>query len=110
MLGEIKYAIGKVLGLTDCSACRLTHTLKGERDAWKQCKARFSVPVEQRHLDELDNVPGLRDAVSRYGSPCVLGLKDASIELLMDSQELDATRGDVSEFERVLKTKLKPNQ
>jgi hypothetical protein len=61
LLGEISYALKKLVKKSKCAACDITHgwSLK-EKSEWTECKRRLGCEVVQLHTNELD------DDVSRY--------------------------------------------
>lgn len=38
VLGELKYAVGKLFGIAHCSLCDITHTAKGEKPGFASCR------------------------------------------------------------------------
>lgn len=58
----------KLLGLSSCPLCAITHGVATERRAWKTCRAALGLPVRTWHSDDL---PHALRAVLVGGLPAV---------------------------------------
>ncbi len=100
LLGELRYALGKLLGRGSCSLCALTHTSLGkERPAWQRCASLLRVPVRQLHRDELE------PALARFVQgrlPSVVAELDEGFAEVLDPAALAACAGRVGVFQERL--------
>ena len=96
VLGELRYAVGKLTGRAHCGLCDVTHRGVSPRNDWRELAGRFSVPITLLHLNE--RTEEIRQA-TEGGTPCVLGEIGGHLVALMGPADLDACRGDVGVFE-----------
>jgi hypothetical protein len=52
LVGELRYALGRVLGTTHCALCDITHGGLRPRREWSALCAGLDVPIEVMHLNE----------------------------------------------------------
>jgi hypothetical protein len=104
LLGELRYAYGKVRGTAHCSLCDITHGTVRRKPEWDAMVARLGLPVRLVHLDEMD--ADVADAVAVSGSPVVLARLDGLVEPVLTAAELDGLTGSVPAFEQALRTAL----
>jgi len=93
ILGELAYVSGKILGLTSCSLCDLSHGLIFEKKSVKSWRCGASFSVRFLHLNEIDAVTS--DKVQGR-TPCVVVRRDDRITLLIGKDELAEMSGDES--------------
>lgn len=91
--GELAYWIGAhVTGTRHCALCEITHGTFREKARWRELAQELPVPFAAVHLDERD--PRVRE-VTEGQAPCVVARRtDGSIEVVLDSEQLEAFRGD----------------
>ena len=70
LLGEIKYIVKKVAGLTKCELCDITHTWKGKKKGFDQMFAKENIEIELLHDDEINE--SQRNAIVGERLPVVL--------------------------------------
>jgi hypothetical protein len=95
IVGELKYIVGHVLGTVHCALCDITHSPIRRKREWDALVAELEIPVDLRHLNELDDRE--RAAVGD-SAPVVLVDRDGTLEPLLDAAALDALDGSVSAF------------
>ena len=95
LVGEVRYIVGHLLGTTSCALCDITHSPIRRKREWDAMVADLGVPVDLRHLNELDE----REAAAVGDSaPIVLAERDGMLVPLLDAAQLDALDGSVSAF------------
>jgi hypothetical protein len=100
ILGELGYAVAKLLRRRHCALCDLTHQgIRPKRDFQVMC-ARLPVPVDLVHLNERS--AEVR-AASESRTPCVLAGVAGELVLLLGPRDLEACGGSVEEFETRLR-------
>jgi hypothetical protein len=100
LLGEVRYALGKVFANGHCSLCDLTHRGLKRRAEWDALVARLGVPFELVHRNEMDE--SVRRAAGG-GLPCILAARASQLEVLLGPDDLAACGTDLSELERRLR-------
>ncbi len=103
LVGELRYIVGHVLGTVSCALCDITHSPLRRKREWDQLVADLGVPVDLRHLNELDERE--RAAVGEH-APVVLVDRDGMLTPLLDAEQLDALDGSVSAFGVAVRTAL----
>lgn len=99
-IGEVKYALKKMLGLGHCSACDITHGPRVEKPEFTRLKRAWGVPLRNIHRDEMDAVEA---KALRKHVPCVAArTEDGHMVLLLDAPRLDRCAGDVDAFRQAL--------
>jgi hypothetical protein len=93
VLGEISYWIKARLGRGHCQLCDITHGSVREKAEWRTCRATLPVPFTTVHLDERS--PEVERATEGR-TPCVVGVTDDGIVLLLDPADLDRCAGSPS--------------
>jgi len=94
-VGELRYALRRLVGRTHCTLCDITHGTMREKAAWRTFRAGLPVPFDVVHLNE--RTEPVRQA-SASGTPCVLAQAAGDLVLLLGPTDLDACAGDVSTF------------
>lgn len=103
LLGELAYLTGRLLGVTRCALCEITHGPSGEKPAFRATRGALGVPLETAHRNEL---PVELQGLTRGRTPCVVGQTEHGYELLLGRADLEACRGDVLCLEAALKRAL----
>jgi hypothetical protein len=103
IVGELRYIVGHVLGTVSCALCDITHSPIRRKREWDALVAELGVPVDLRHLNELDD----REAAAVAGTaPIVLVERDGQLEPLFDAARLDEFDGSVSAFGAAVRAAL----
>lgn len=103
LVGEARYVIGHLLGITHCALCDITHSPVRRKPAWDAMVARLGVPVRLVHRNEQapDEV-----AASGEGTPCVLArTADGTLQVLLGPDDLELG-GSVEAFESAVRSRL----
>lgn len=104
VLGELRYAVGRITGRTHCALCDVTHAGVRRRPQWDQLVAGLGVPFRLVHLNERDEQVAL---VSRSATPCVLGRSGSDLVMVLTPAELAAAGGSVDFFAAALGTGIR---
>tara|TARA_B100001123_G_scaffold97100_1_gene111810 strand:- start:45 stop:473 length:429 start_codon:yes stop_codon:yes gene_type:complete len=94
-IGELSYFIKKYIKGFNCAMCDITHNkirIKGE---WKRKQAEFDYDLKALHLDEQ---PEMLHDFTKNKAPCVIGITNNKLQLLISDEELRAINGDVNLF------------
>jgi hypothetical protein len=101
VVGETRYIIGHLLGLTSCSLCDITHSPLRRKPEWDAMVATLVIPLEVLHRNETS--PELSNWLDGFVLPVVVAVDDrGAFQLLLDAETLDHTAGSVAEFETLL--------
>ena len=108
--GELSYITKKLLNISSCAACDITHSFKelGEKKEFINCRLNSSIPIEKLHCNKL--FPQLSAFITESKSLLplvVLEKKDMSFAVLLNDLELKSMNGSVEMFENKLNLKLK---
>lgn len=101
LMGEARYVIGHLLGLTSCSLCDITHSPIRRKPEWDAMVASLDIPLSVLHRNELS--PELTDWISTITLPAVVGKTDSGDYLVvLDADSLEKPEGSVSAFHQIL--------
>jgi hypothetical protein len=101
LVGEARYVIGHLLGLTSCSLCDITHSPIRRKPEWDAMVATLDIPLTVLHRNEL--TPELSDWVSSIMLPAIVGKsKTGDFVLVLDAERLEQPAGSVSAFQTIL--------
>jgi hypothetical protein len=108
LLGEVRYAVGRLAGRTHCGLCDVTHSGVRRKAAWDAAVAALGIQVRLVHLNE--RTEAVR-AASQGRTPCVLAHhrgQDGTLTVteLLGPAELDGLGGDVEAFGTAVRTRL----
>ena len=93
--GELSYVSKKLLGLTQCSLCDLTHGWSPrEKRSWREACSRSHVNITLLHLDELSDEQ--RSAFKQ--APTLLVEVNNSWQVLMGSEDISAFKNEPDRF------------
>ncbi len=114
IFGEISYILGHALGLRECSACDITHSLSqigqgtgGEKPAWSELKKKLSVPVVQLHRNDLIKLDPMIWGELINQVPAVFAERaDQSVQVLIDKSSLEACEGSVDSLQVLIQRAL----
>ncbi|MYB43765.1 MAG: hypothetical protein F4X74_02320 [Acidimicrobiia bacterium] len=102
--GELRYAVDKILGRSDCGLCELTHGWKafGKR-SWRDACRASPVPIELIHR----NVATESQMATAGSLPAVLVGDEGTWRLAMDRELIESLRKDPAGFLDHLETELR---
>ena len=101
IVGEARYVVGHLLGLTSCSLCDITHSPIRRKPEWDAMVRSLDVPLTVLHRNELS--PELTLWAGSLTLPLVVGLSESgSFSRVLDSESLAATNGSVTAFRSIL--------
>lgn len=101
LVGEARYVVGHLLGLTSCSLCDITHSPIRRKPEWDAMVATLDIPLTVLHRNEL--APDLSDWVSSITLPAVVGKTNTGdFVLVLDAERLEQPSGSVSAFQALL--------
>lgn len=95
ILGELNFAIRKVIGKSDCGLCDLTHGWNPfGKPSWRNACSASSIEIELVHRDELTS-----DQNEVAGDlPAVIALLDGAWKELMSAEDISCFKGNGSGF------------
>lgn len=96
VLGELRYALGRLLSDAHCSLCDLTHRGLRRRKQWDTFVAHLGVPFVLLHRNEMDET--VRSVVGTE-LPCIVARRRGRYELLLGPRDLAACGTDLRELE-----------
>jgi len=101
VVGEARYIVGHLLGLTSCSLCDITHSPLRRKPEWDAMVTDLDIPLEVLHRNEVSSE--LSSWLESVVLPVVVGVDEHGVfHLVLDADTLDQTAGSVSEFHQVL--------
>lgn len=103
VVGETKYAVGRLLGRPECALCDITHGPLWRKKSFDAFRARLSVPFDVVHRNERS--PKV-EAATRDQLPCVVAQTETGWVVVLGREELSAFGGDVDELERGLQSAI----
>ncbi len=103
LLGELRYAFGRVFSGGHCALCDLTHRGVRRRAEWATVVDHLGVPVVLLHRNEMDS-PLRRVVGSRL--PTIVVARDAELEILLGPEELGECGADPCDLERRIRLAL----
>lgn len=103
LVGEVRYAVGHLLGRVRCDLCDITHGGLRRRAAFDDLVASLPVPVDVLHRDEQS--PELATFTAGRLA-CVVGHTGDGLELLVGREELRSCDGRVDRLADVLRPRL----
>lgn len=103
VLGELRYAWGKVFANAHCLLCDLTHRGLKRRAEWNALVEGLGVPFTLLHRNEMDE-PVRR--VAGGALPCILVERGTDLELLLGPDELAECGTDLGELERRIRARV----
>ena len=100
LLGELRYLAGRLTG-AHCALCAITHSLRGERTAFKAARARLR--LQTYHLNDQ---PAALAAVTDGRTPCVAARTAGGWQVVIDTHTLTACGASVEAFEAAVQAGL----
>ena len=95
ILGELKFAVSKVIGRNDCGLCDLTHGWNPfGKPSWKSACSASSIEIELLHQDELTE--GQREAAGDL--PAVIVGNGGAWQKIMAASDIITFHGNASGF------------
>lgn len=108
LLGEARYVVGHLLGLTSCSLCDITHSPIRRKPEWDAMVALLPTPLTVLHKNELE--PDLEAWLGGKTLPLVVGITDAgAFSVVLDPPALESADGSVAQFATLLAESLEAN-
>lgn len=105
LVGEARYVVGHLLGLTSCSLCDITHSPIRRKPEWDAMVQKLSVPITVVHKNELS--PELSAWLEDVTLPVVVGVDtDGDFQIVVDHETLDNAGGSVQTFREQVETAL----
>jgi len=105
LVGEARYVVGHLLGLTSCSLCDITHSPIRRKPEWDAMVQKLSVPITVVHKNELS--PELSAWLEDATLPVVVGVDgDGDFQVVLDHETLDEAGGSVQAFRDLVETAL----
>ena len=102
LAGELRYAVGHLLGRAECSLCDITHGRLRRKAEFDDLRDRLGVPFDVVHRNERSP-----DVAAASGVlPCVVAVTGAGRDVVLGPDDLRECAGDVERFERVLREAL----
>ena len=103
--GEVSYAIGHLLGSTDCALCDVTHGGLRRKREWDEMVRDLPVRVRLLHRNETNEEE--KDLIEAMGLPLVIGRRrDGSLTTLVPPLTIAAAEGSVEAFAGSLRQAL----
>jgi hypothetical protein len=100
-IGEARYVVGHLLGITSCSLCDITHSPLRRKPEWDRLVATLKIPLTVLHKNEVD--PELEAWLVGKTLPLVVGLtEDDSFIVVLDAMRLEDAHGSVATFGTLL--------
>ena len=111
-IGEISYIVGHFLGLRECAACDITHSMSligqgtgGQKPAWIDLKKNLPVPIVQLHRNDVVGEKRWGDLVHQL--PIIVGeRKDGSLDVVVSKNELEICEGNVDSLRVLIERSL----
>lgn len=101
LVGEARYVVGHLLGLTSCSLCDITHSPLRKKPEWDEMVGALGMPLTVLHRNEL--APDLSEWASSITLPAVVGKTiTGDFVLVLDAERLEQPSGSVSAFQALL--------
>jgi hypothetical protein len=108
LVGEARYVVGHLLGLTSCSLCDITHSPLRKKPEWDAMVAVLPTPLTVLHKNELE--PDLEAWLGDKTLPLVVGINDSGeFSVVLDPLALDSVEGSVAGFATLLASSLESN-
>ncbi|MCY7413759.1 MAG: hypothetical protein LH471_12110 [Salinibacterium sp.] len=102
LVGEARYVLGHVFGLTECALCDVTHSPVRRKPEWDRMVARTAVPIRVLHRNEV--APELAVLLTGIALPIVIAHHDDGlVSQVLSVDELAALGGSVESFEVALR-------
>ncbi len=92
-VGKVRYAMGHLLGRTECALCDITHGRVRPKADFEDLLASLPVPVDVVHRNE--QAPAVADA-TRGRFPCVAARSGGTWSILLGPEVLGSCDGDVA--------------
>lgn len=107
--GEVRYIVGHLLGLTECSLCDITHSPVRRKPAWDALVHDLGLPFATVHRNEVPE--RFASLVASATLPLVAAAHgDGHVAVLIGPDALARCEGDVERFRAVLLAALGRDQ
>lgn len=106
--GELAYFFGHLIGVRSCTLCDVTHSPVRKKSQWRDLEQRVQDDLGYQFMlvHKNERTAELLSA-SAGREPCVLIEDDeGQLSMIMDWNDLKLSKGDVTTFEKILRSKL----
>ena len=101
IVGEARYVVGHLLGLTSCSLCDITHSPIRRKPEWDAMVRSLDIPLTVLHRNELN--PELTLWAHSQTLPVVVGLSESGdFSVVLGPESLDTANGSITAFRSIL--------
>ncbi len=106
--GEIAYFFGHLIGIQSCTLCDVTHSPVRKKSQWRDLEQRLQDDLGYQIVLVHKNERTPEQHLASAGrEPCVLIEDDeGQLSMIMDWNDLKLSKGDVTTFEKILRSKL----
>lgn len=106
--GEIAYFFGHLIGIQSCTLCDVTHSPVRKKSQWRDLEQRLQDDLGYQIVLVHKNERTPEQQLASAGrEPCVLIEDDeGQLSMIMDWNDLKLSKGDVTTFEKILRSKL----
>ena len=107
--GELRYIVGHLLGMTECSLCDITHSPVRRKPTWDALVRDLGLPFATVHRNEVPQ--RFASLVASAPLPLVAAARDdGHVEVLLGPDALAGCGGDVERFRVALRAALGRDQ
>ncbi len=96
----------KLFNLKPCGLCTITHGLVSEKQDWKNCQAKLNLPIDYFHKDDM---PDSLKQIVKNQLPCILTEVSGKAIILLNDEQINSCRGDVTVLQAKLKESIEKN-
>lgn len=106
--GELAYFFGHLIGVRSCTLCHVTHSPVRKKSQWRDLEQRVQDDLGYQFMLVHKNERTAEQLSASAGrEPCVLIEDDEGhLSMIMDWNDLKLSKGDVTTFEKILRSKL----
>lgn len=106
--GELAYFFGHLIGVRSCTLCDVTHSPVRKKSQWRDLEQRLQDDLGYQFVLVHKNERTPEQLVASGGrEPCVLiEDEEGNLSMIMDWNDLRVSKGDVTTFEKILRSKL----
>ncbi len=106
-VSELVNLLGRMSGFRNCKLRAVTHSLLKKKSEWKRFEDSLRSDGYEFALVHKNKRTDAQLRASAGREPCVLiEYEDFSLGMVLDWEDLAASKGNVRSFERILKSKL----
>lgn len=105
VLGELAYAVGRLVGTSNCALCEITHGRLRGRSDWNACRDSLGVPFVTFHRD--DQPPEVRAASGDTTPVVVAQMDDGEVVVLLGGVELESCERSPARLMDLIRVRLR---